>query len=607
MRFLDRLRFNSYKSAERSRESSACRKRPCLARSMPRLETLEDRTQPSTFTVLNLNSSGSGSLAAEVALANSSSGANVIQFANGLHGTIKLTGGELLISNSVSIDGPGQSRLTLNGNDNGRVFEIASDQTADIAGLTIANGEVSGTNGGGILVDSGATLDLDHVNFTDNQAVADNQGSNGGSGGGIENDGSLLVSDCTFDGNEASLSSTSSGSNGGAIDSSGISLTVISSTFKYNLADGISTGVGSGDGGAINNNGSTATIVSCSFSHNSASARTVNGGAISNETGTMTISNDTFDSNHAVATNGGNDITNPNGDESLGGAIYSGAPMTVANSTFTDNLAQGGSMGDNSGDGMDGGGFVGIATGGGICNFFSSLLVSDSTFTDNKAIGGTMATGPGGAAAGGGVLGGGGGATTTLTNVNFIGNLAQGGGGGPGYPGGAAAGGGFYNGIIDATAVVSHSSFLDNLAKGGIGGSGATGGAGQGGAIANGGSFDLLTPFGGQDTSSLTVDYSSLISNVAKGGTGGVGASGGNGLGGGCFTIDGTTVSIATTPIKSNSAQSGQHGKGSVNGKGIGGGIYIDTDASAELGNPTDINSNLAATASDNIFGMYTD
>jgi hypothetical protein len=105
----------------------------------------------------------------------------------------------------------------------------------------------------------------------------------------------------------------------------------------------------------------------------------------------MSISNSTFYGNQAVATNGANDLTFRSGGEALGGAIDNSAPLTISNSTFTDNVAKGGDEGDNSSDGVDGGGFVGIATGGGICNFFSSLTVSNSTFTDNRAIGGNSA------------------------------------------------------------------------------------------------------------------------------------------------------------------------------------------------------------------------
>src|SRR6516162_3230795 len=70
---------------------------------VPRLTALEDRALPSTFTVTSLADSGPGSLRAGVA-----SGADTIQFAPGLHGTITLAS-EIAISSSLSIDGPGSN------------------------------------------------------------------------------------------------------------------------------------------------------------------------------------------------------------------------------------------------------------------------------------------------------------------------------------------------------------------------------------------------------------------------------------------------------------------------------------------------------------------
>ena len=63
------------------------RRRPSVWRGFrPRLDALEDRTVPSTFTVTSLADTGPGTLRAEVALANAHPGADAIQFAGGLHG-----------------------------------------------------------------------------------------------------------------------------------------------------------------------------------------------------------------------------------------------------------------------------------------------------------------------------------------------------------------------------------------------------------------------------------------------------------------------------------------------------------------------------------------
>ena len=72
----------------------------------PRLESLEDREVPATFTVLNLADNGSDSLRTAVAAANANPGADMIEFADGLIGTIGLSGGQLSITDHLTIDGP---------------------------------------------------------------------------------------------------------------------------------------------------------------------------------------------------------------------------------------------------------------------------------------------------------------------------------------------------------------------------------------------------------------------------------------------------------------------------------------------------------------------
>src|SRR6187397_2300382 len=95
----------------------------------PRLavEALDDRCLPSTFTVTNLLDTGAGSLRAAVVDANSNPGADTIDFA--VTGTIGLTSGELDITDSVTINGPGASAMTVSGSGMSRVFGIAGDPT----------------------------------------------------------------------------------------------------------------------------------------------------------------------------------------------------------------------------------------------------------------------------------------------------------------------------------------------------------------------------------------------------------------------------------------------------------------------------------------------
>src|SRR2546423_14073645 len=114
----------------------------------PGLEALEARCLPSTFTVLNLLDSGPDSLRAAVVAANANPGPDAINFAT--TGTIALTSGQLNITDSLTINGPGVNSLTVSGNHVSRVFELAGNPTVSIAGLTVANGWTIDSPGGGI-------------------------------------------------------------------------------------------------------------------------------------------------------------------------------------------------------------------------------------------------------------------------------------------------------------------------------------------------------------------------------------------------------------------------------------------------------------------------
>src|SRR5947209_19480060 len=160
----------SIQSFFKSLTSPSTRRRPSRRRAQTsrlRLEALEDRTMPSTFTVTNLLDSGPDSLRTAVAAANANPGADAIDFA--VTGTIGLTSGELDITDSLTINGPGAGALTVSGNQVSRVFGIAADPTVTIAGLTVAYGWSD--SGGGIFM-AGGTLTLDQRTVCGNSAGA---------------------------------------------------------------------------------------------------------------------------------------------------------------------------------------------------------------------------------------------------------------------------------------------------------------------------------------------------------------------------------------------------------------------------------------------------
>jgi CSLREA domain-containing protein len=135
--------------------------------------------------------------------------------------TLTLTLDELLIEKNLTIVGLGASRLAISGGDEFRVLHIGSEADANISGLTVEKGYIEvpiNENGGGGILNEG-NLVLDGMAITNNRAIDGGGGS--GLGGGIHHVGdNLLISNSTISSNTAEDGSRA-GCLGGGIESEG--------------------------------------------------------------------------------------------------------------------------------------------------------------------------------------------------------------------------------------------------------------------------------------------------------------------------------------------------------------------------------------------------
>jgi hypothetical protein len=186
---------------------------------VPQVEALEDRTALSTLLVTRAADDGSaGTLRAVLATAHNG---DTIQFAPALEGqTISLVQGQLVVNQSLDINGPGADQLAISGNAASRVFDVSSGAAVTIAGLTLTQGRAS--DGAGVLNAGTLTLTNDHLKGNVAQGIAGGGlfGDGSGRGGGIENqaNATLVVSKCTLAGNQALGAPGGGNAFGGAID-----------------------------------------------------------------------------------------------------------------------------------------------------------------------------------------------------------------------------------------------------------------------------------------------------------------------------------------------------------------------------------------------------
>jgi hypothetical protein len=232
-------------------------------RQRPELFELEGRRLLATLTVSNADPSGTGSLAAAIANADSNNQANTITFKQSVFSTrqsIILGSSALELSDTgglQTIVGPAAG-VAVYGGGQSQVFQVDSGVKAALSNLTISNGSAPGSSSGGGLSNKGTTT-LTDCTISGNSAT-------GGRGGGVYNGGTgtLTLSDCTISGNSAEF--------GGGVDNDGTGTLILT---------GCTVNGNNAVHGAGLDNGSSATLTltDCTLSGNSVN---VLGGGLNN-------------------------------------------------------------------------------------------------------------------------------------------------------------------------------------------------------------------------------------------------------------------------------------------------------------------------------------
>ena len=322
-----------------------------------------------TYTVANTNDSGAGSLRAAVTSANANAGADTITFDPSVTGTITLTSGEIAITDSITITGPGAGNLAISGNDASRVFKVTG--TADVVvssitlthGSTLSIGNGFSANGGVLAAAQAGSLVVSDVEISN--------GRSGNYGGGIfaGNDGDVTITNSQILNNRAD--------NGGGI-----------SVFSF------SPGTVTISGSMISGNQAGDGLVG---------TRTAGGGLEGYGYKTFDIRDTTFDRNSVVGTAPG---ASSNGYPGGGGGadFITEAPVSITNVTFSNNSVTNGAasalqmiststvlianstFAGNTESTLSAGSAEGAI---GLCNFFGAgeFKILSSTVSDNSSNG----------------------------------------------------------------------------------------------------------------------------------------------------------------------------------------------------------------------------
>ncbi|MEO6688960.1 MAG: choice-of-anchor Q domain-containing protein [Dokdonella sp.] len=329
--------------------------------------------------VSNCLNSGAGSL--RQAVLDSQSSNNPIDLTHLSCSLITLTTGRIDVSRDILLQGPGSGLLTIDGNNNDRIFNQNSTHVLAVYGMTLQRG-YSDAFGGGCIYSSGP-LQLNDTVITGCK-VFDIASSGSYKGGGVLVNGTLTAIGSAIVDNEiysslgyafgggASVtgdavlaSSTISGNHisnasGGLTQGGGISitgkLTMMYSTISNNSVSGLSPGQGRAAGARVLGG---AAITNSTISGNTADGGIggleIHGSAAS----PTTIVNSTISSNVAGAV----------------GGIYASGPTTIANSTIAFNTETAFANG------------AGLRVTNSFANIQSSIVAGNTSFGTTQNIG----------------------------------------------------------------------------------------------------------------------------------------------------------------------------------------------------------------------------
>ena len=302
------------------------------------------------------------SLREAIEIANERFGADTITFASnvftgGDNSVIRLTQGELVITDSLSIDGSSVSDVVITGDASNDDIRVSGTNITDVAA---SFGETAGDNddllddNSRVLNFSGSTGDLTLSGLTITGGRTTGLFEPGGGIRFVSSD-SLVLDNITVSGNSTSGDIITSGG-GIFVDSSNVSL--INSTVSGNSTSGSSS-----TGGGISQVSGALSLVNSTISGNSTSGFFADGGGIATRGTNVSLINSTVSGNSNSGDGGGL-------------SIYAGPAFTtttITNSTISGNIAG--------------------RAGGGIFNNDGLIVIRNSTITDNRAaVGGGVAT-----------------------------------------------------------------------------------------------------------------------------------------------------------------------------------------------------------------------